>query len=87
MTKFIKRGNLTFYYFGGMYRRLMKWEDIKKMMCDSYYGSNGFKDENGKPVGILALMDVQNFGFCKDGVTRWYTFSDNLGNPAIYFKY
>ena len=37
--------------------------------------------------GICALVDVENMGFCADGVTRWYTFYDKDGNPAVYYKY
>nr|DAP46295.1 MAG TPA: hypothetical protein [Caudoviricetes sp.] len=37
-------------------------------------------------LGIMALVDVENMGFCKDGVTRWYIFTlDSV--PCIYFKY
>ena len=38
-------------------------------------------------AGICALVDVENMGFCKDGVTRWYHFTDEEGNPAVYYKY
>lgn len=37
-------------------------------------------------LGICALVDVENMGWCKDGVTRWYMF-DLDGEPCIYFKY
>ena len=44
-------------------------------------------DQNeAKKLGILALVDVDNMGWCKDGVTRWYTFTSADGKPAIYFK-
>lgn len=43
-------------------------------------------DENIDEMGICALVDVENMGFCKDGVTRWYMFT--LENqPCIYFKH
>ena len=38
-------------------------------------------------MGICALVDVENMGWCRDGVTRWYTFDNADGVPAIYFKY
>ena len=38
-------------------------------------------------AGIMALVDVENMGFCKDGVTRWYHFTNANGQPAVYFKY
>lgn len=37
-------------------------------------------------ASITALVDVENMGFCKDNITRWYTFHDEKGRPAIYFK-
>ena len=38
-------------------------------------------------AGICALVDVENMGVCKDGVTRWYHFRDENGMPAVYYKY
>lgn len=38
-------------------------------------------------LGVMALVDVFDMGWCKDGVTRYYLFNDENGNPAIYFKY
>ncbi len=38
-------------------------------------------------LGIMALVDVENMGFCKDGETRWYHFTNADGNPAVYYKY
>lgn len=38
-------------------------------------------------MGIMALVDVENMGWCKDGVTRWYHFTNNNGKPAVYYKY
>lgn len=37
-------------------------------------------------LGICALVDVENMGWCKDSKTRWYMF-DLDGEPCIYFKY
>ena len=49
-----------------------------------YFESMG---EDVNTVGIMALVDVENMGFCKDGVTRWYHFTNEDGNPAVYYKY
>ena len=38
-------------------------------------------------LGVCALVDVFDMGWCKDGVTRYYLFDDENGNPAIYFKH
>lgn len=38
-------------------------------------------------AGIMALVDVENMGWCKDGVTRWYHFTNEDGVPAVYYKY
>lgn len=38
-------------------------------------------------AGITALVEVENMGFCKDGVTRWYFFINAKGKPAVYYKY
>lgn len=49
-----------------------------------YFESMG-QDVN--TVGIMALVDVENMGWCRDGVTRWYHFTNEDGNPAVYYKY
>ena len=43
--------------------------------------------EEAKTAGIMALVDVENMGWCKDGVTRWYYFTNENGEPAVYYKY
>ena len=43
--------------------------------------------EEAKKAGIMALVDVENMGWCKDGVTRWYHFTNENGDPAVYYKY
>ena len=37
--------------------------------------------------GICACYDVENMGFCRDGVTRWYHFTSVDGKPAYTLKY
>lgn len=49
-----------------------------------YFESIG---EDVNRLGIMALVDVENMGWCKDGVTRWYFFTNEDGNPAVYYKY
>ena len=40
------------------------------------------------PYSIICIVgECANFGFCKDGVTRWYTFEDYKGRPCIYFRH
>lgn len=50
----------------------------------SYFRSLGEDVDN---LGICALVNVENMGFCKDGTTRWYHFTNEDGNPAVYYKY
>ena len=63
-----------------MKRRVMSINEIRK---ESIY----FQMTQDLSAGICALVDVENMGFCKDGVTRWYHFTDKEGNPAFYYKY
>lgn len=39
-----------------------------------------------KKMGIMALVDVEDMGYCDDGITRWYHFDMN-GVPCVYFKH
>ena len=45
---------------------------------------NPFLSEND---GICACYDIENMGFCKDGKTRWYHFTDTQGRPAYTLKF
>lgn len=63
-------------------RKVMKLDEIRKESTLFYIDPNA-----AKTAGICALVDVENMGFCKDGVTRWYTFTNANGQPAIYFKH
>ena len=63
-----------------MKRRKMTLEEIRE---ESSY----FAETKDMCAGICALVDVENMGFCKDGVTRWYHFTDENGNPAVYYKF
>ena len=49
-----------------------------------------YRDQYGAEVdemGIMALVDVENMGWCRDGKTRWYHFTNSDGQPAVYYKY
>ena len=65
----------------------MKFEKRKVMTLDEIRAESTYFLETGDySAGIMALVDVENMGFCKDGVTRWYTFTNEDGERAIYFK-
>lgn len=65
-----------------MQRVKMTLEQIREESTLSY-----IDPEAAKTAGIMALVDVENMGFCRDGVTRWYHFTNADGQPAVYFKY
>jgi hypothetical protein len=51
---------------------------------------NEQRDRYGAEVdkmGIMALVEIENMGWCKDGVTRWYHFTNEDGQAAVYYKY
>jgi len=58
-----------------MRRRVVKIEEVRRAV-----------GENDNSLGICALVDVENMGWCNDGSTRWYWF-DLGGEPVVYFKY
>lgn len=62
-----------------MKRRVMTLEEIRK---EFEYFPHEYDND-----GICAIVSVEDMGFCKDGITRWYTFTDINGRPAIYFKH
>lgn len=62
-----------------MKRQIMTLDEIRK---ESVY----FAQTEDYSAGICALVDVENMGFCKDGKTRWYHFTNENGEPAIYYK-
>ena len=62
-----------------MKRIVMTIEQIREE--STYYQMTGDKD-----AGIMALVEVENMGFCRDGVTRWYHFTNDDGQPAVYYK-
>lgn len=56
---------------------------MKKVTLQEVRDAVGESDIN---LGICALADVENIGWCKDGTTRWYAFELG-GEQYIYFKY
>lgn len=62
-----------------MKRRKVTIDEIRQ-----YAKECGIHDADN--YGVMALVDVDNMGFCKDGVTRWYHF-DIDGEPCVYYKY
>lgn len=63
-----------------MKRRKMTLDEVRNESM--YFASTG-----DMTAGIMALVEVENMGWCRDGVTRWYHFTDESGNPAVYYKY
>ena len=63
-----------------MARVRMTLDEIRK---EAY--ENGIDDAD--KLGIAALVDLEDMGFCKDGVTRYYLFVNNAGQDAIYYQY
>lgn len=49
--------------------------------------STYYQETHDNSAGVCALVDVENMGFCKDGTTRWYHFTNDDGNPAVYYKH
>lgn len=62
-----------------MARRVMSIDEVRQE--STFYAIT--KDDT---AGIMALVEVENMGWCRDGVTRWYHFADEDGNPAVYYK-
>ena len=60
-----------------MKRKVMTLDQIR---AESYL-------EDKDKLGICALVDVENMGFCKDDVTRWYHFTNSKGEACVYYKH
>lgn len=56
---------------------------IEQIRAEAY--ENGI--DNVEELGIMALVDVEDMGWCRDGVTRYYLFVNNAGQDAIYYQY
>lgn len=61
-----------------MKRRVVVIDEIRQK-------SDYFRETQDFSAGVCALVDIENMGFCKDGVTRWYMFQLD-DEPVIYFK-
>ena len=62
-----------------MKRVVMTLDEIREE--STYYAMT-----NDDEAGIMALVEVESMGWCKDGKTRWYHFTNEAGEPAVYYK-
>ena len=75
-----------------MKRRVMSLDEIRRESDwwnekGKYFDYDLFHKIYGYEPSIYDLVDVENMDFCKDGVTRYYYFTDKDGRPAVYYKY
>ena len=70
-----------------MSRKYMSIDQIRKEAIDRGIELSLDDRETVEDLGICALVDVENMGFCKDDVTRWYHFTNNAGEACIYIKH
>lgn len=70
-----------------MKRKYMTIEQIRQEAVERGIEYSLEEGEEVKDLGICALVDVENMGFCKDDVTRWYHFTNNKGEACIYIKH
>lgn len=70
-----------------MSRKYMSIDQIRKEAIDRGIELSLDDRETEEDLGICALVDVENMGFCKDDVTRWYHFTNNAGEACIYIKH
>ena len=70
-----------------MSRKYMSIDQIRKEAIDRGIELSLDDGETVDDLGICALVDVENMGFCKDDVTRWYHFTNNAGEACIYIKH
>lgn len=63
---------------------------MKRQFIPLHKALKDAREENpmlSKDVGIMACYDVENMGWCKDNVTRWYHFTSVDGKPAYTLKH
>lgn len=66
----------------------MKYPNRRKMtLSEIREESTAYAVSHDDSIGIMGLVDVENMGWCRDGVTRWYHFHDADGRPAVYYKH
>ena len=70
-----------------MSRKYMTIDQIRKEAVDRGIELSLDDGDTVEDLGICALVDVENMGFCKDDVTRWYHFTNNAGEACIYIKH
>ena len=70
-----------------MTRKYMTIEQIRQEAIENGIECTLEEDEKVEDLGICALVDVENMGFCEDDVTRWYHFTNNKGEACIYIKH
>ena len=75
-----------------MKRRVMSLDEIRRESDwwdekGNYFDYDLCRKIYGYEPSIYDLVDVENMDFCKDGVTRYYYFTDKDGRPAVYYKY
>lgn len=77
-----------------MKRIVMTIEQIQTMVAkqDGYDSRKEWLEDAEEigywnPYSIACLFEVENMGYCRDGVTRWYAFEDTKGRSCIYFKH
>lgn len=70
-----------------MTRKYMTIDQIRQEAIENGIEYTLEEGEKVEDLGICALVDVENMGFCKDDVTRWYHFTNNAGEPCIYIKH
>lgn len=68
-------------------REEKKMKRVRMTLDEIRAESAYYQETHDDSAGICALVDVENMGFCKDGVTRWYHFTNGDGNPAVYYKF
>lgn len=67
---------------GKSMRKVMTLKQIRAECQEDSY----LTEEEIRTAGICALVDVENMGFCKDGETKWYFFTNRDGEECVYFK-
>lgn len=78
-----------------MKRIVMTIEQIQTMVAKADgYDTREEWLEDAEEIGywniyspICLLGESLNFGFCRDGVTKWYAFENYKGQPCIYFQH
>ena len=66
-----------------MKRKIVTLPEVRQYLLRKGYGDPAYVTDLNN--GIMALVDVSDFGFCRDGVTKYYLF--DLGDmPCVFYK-